>query len=300
MHVALTGVSGFIGSVVARKLADAGHTVAGLVRPTSRVDHVSPFVHAFVTGDQADESCWPALLDGADCLIHNSMDWGPLRDRPDLDEHLRRNLAASIRLLHVAAPRQFIFISSVAVHHDMRPRWAGVIDEDHPLRPSSLYGACKAAIEAHLWAAHYGDGRHTSAFRPCAVYGIDPRLSRSIGFPFVRQIRNGERFSRPGGGKFVHVDDVAAAVVAAVGNPDAAGRACNLADCYARWADLAQMIADILGVEADIDFSSPDHPRNQFSKDAARSLGVTLDRGHEGIRTYLRQLIETMEELVQA
>ena len=100
------------------------------------------------------------------------------------------------------------------------------------------------------------------------------------------------RFSTgKGNRKFVHVDDVAAAVTATVGNSDAAGKAYHLADCYARWADWAVMAAELLGVDAEIDTSSPAQPRNTFSKDPARSLGVQLDRGHEGIREHLGELI---------
>lgn len=65
-------------------------------------------------------------------------------------------------------------------------------------------------------------------------------------------------------------------------------------DCYARHADWAAMAADALGIDAEIDRSSPERPRNSFSKDAARSLGVTLDRGHQGIRTHLQELAERM------
>lgn len=295
MRIALTGVSGFIGSVLARRLVEAGHSVTGLIRTSSKKDHIASFVDRFVVGAQDDYACWPELLEGADCVIHNSLDWSLLKDPVDLDGHLKSNVMDSIRLLNEAAPRQFIYISTIAVHHDMRPRWEGQIDEDHPLRPDTLYGAGKAAIEAHLWAAHYSTGQHTSAFRPCAVYGIDPRLARSIGFPFIRQVRDSQRFDRPGGGKFVHVDDVADAIIAAIGNPEAAGRAYNLADCYARWSDLAQMVAQLLGKEVEIDYSSPPEPKNVFSKDAVQSLGVKLDRGHEGIRSYLKQLIEAMD-----
>ncbi len=294
MHVALTGASGLIGSVIARPLREAGHTVTGLVRASSRLDHVEPYVERFVVGDQADERIWPDLIEGSDCVIHNSFDWAPLKGAGDLDGHLQSNLVGSIRLLEAAAPRAFIFLSSVSVHHDIRPRWEGLIDDDHPLRPASPYGAYKAAIEAHLWAAYYGRGQPTCAIRPCAVYGIDPRLERSIGHPIVETLRAGEPFTRPGGGKFVHVDDVAAAVVATVAHPDAAGKAYHLADCYARWADWAVMAADLLGVDAQIDTSSPAQSRNTFSKDGARSLGVELDRGHEGIREHLRELIDLM------
>lgn len=298
MRIALTGASGFIGSVTARRLHEAGHTVAALVRTTSRRDHIEPYVSTFVVGEQSDESAWPKLLDGADCIIHNSVNWEPIKAPVEqgLDEHLHDNLSGAIKFLVRSAPRQFIFISSVAVMHDISPAWNGLVDEDHPLRPMSDYGAYKAAVEAFLWWQHYSaDGRNTSALRPCGVYGIDPKLDRSIGYPIIQQVRDERSFNRAGGGKFVHVDDVAAAIVACVGNDAVAGRPFNLVDCYARWADWAQIAAELLGIHAYIDLSSPEKPKNNFSKDAARDvLGVPLNRGHEGIRAHLKQLIELM------
>ncbi len=301
MRIAVTGVSGFIGSAIAKTLCDAGHTVTGLVRETSRRDLVEPFVERFVVGDHADETCWADLLDGTDCLVHNSVNWVPLKADPtDLAAHLRSNLDASIKLLHASSPRQFTFLSTIAVHHDMMPRTrapdgTNCITEDHPLRPSSLYGAYKAAIEAHLWAEHFATGRHTSALRPCAVYGIDPLLKRSHGYEVINELRMTARHATPGGGKFVHVDDVAAAVGALVGNAAAAGKPYNLVDCYARHADWALMAAELLGIDAKIETSSPAIPTNSFSKEAVQGLGISLDRGHNGIREHLRQLIQAMD-----
>ena len=301
MRIALTGVSGFIGAAIARTLHAQGHMVSGLVRPASRRDHIEPFVDRFVVGDHADQSSWPALLDGADCVIHNSIDWSMMRpEPPHTAEHLRSNLEASILLLRESAPRQFIYISSIAVHHGMMqrpkaPDGTSLVDEDHPLRPHNYYGALKAAVEAHLWAEHFEHGRHTSAVRPCAVYGIDPRLKRSHGQEIIRTLRETGRYEKPGGGKYIHVDDVAGVVAAIVGNPAASGRPYNLVDCYARHAAWARMAADILGIAAAIDDSSPSLPENSFSKTAAESLGVKLDRGHAGIADHLRQLVAAMD-----
>jgi nucleoside-diphosphate-sugar epimerase len=295
MRIAITGVSGFIGSCLVRGLKASGHSVTGLVRATSRREHIEGFVDRFVVGEHDDEACWPALLEGADCVVHNSVDWVGRTDPPaDLERHLRSNLCGSIKLLHASSPRQFVFISSIAVHHDMRARWNGLIDEDHPLRPKSVYGAYKAAVEAYLCAEHLDTGRHTCAIRPCGVYGVDPDLARSHGYDELRALARGEAVRTPGGGKWVHVDDVVALVAAVIGNPAASGRPFNMVDCYARYADWAALAAEVLGVKGTIDFSSPAKPKNEFSKEAAASLGVTLDRGMEGIREHLHELAGAM------
>ena len=103
------------------------------------------------------------------------------------------------------------------------------------------------------------------------------------------------RFERPGGGKFVHVEDVAAVIMACAEQARASGRVYNLADCYARWSDWAQMAAALLGLDARIDLSSPPAPFNTFSKQAVQALGVPMDRGHEGIRKHLGELIHAMD-----
>lgn len=290
MKVVLTGASGFIGSVTCRQLAQAGHEVSALIRESSRTDHIDEYVTRFVKGDIESRATWDDLLSDADAVIHNAFDWKALKSG-DSSLHFNRNLVASLNALQWSNPRPFVFVSTIAVHHDMRPRWNGRIDEDHPLRPASLYGACKAAIEAHLWAAHFEHDRHTVAIRPCGVYGLDPDLERSYAYGLVRRLLEGEDVAKPGGGKFVHVEDVAAVIVAALDNPDAAGKPINLVDCYARWSDWAQLAAESLSLTVPVEHQSPDQPRNTFSKDLAQSLGVSLDRGHDGIREYLDELI---------
>jgi len=299
MRIALTGASGFIGSFLCREAKSRGHAVTALVRESSRRDHIAPFVDQFVVGDHSDQSKWPALLELADAVVHNSVDaeaLGPSSRLPPAHayaRHLESNLGASLMLLRASAPLPFVFMSTIAVHHDMRPRWEGRIDEDHPLRPNTDYGAYKAAVEAFLWAEHFDatPARHVAAIRPCAVYGIDPDLPRSRGHAVIEAVRSGRPFTKPGGGKFVHVEDVASATISAAERPDASGMAFNLVDCYARHADWARMACEVLGTRVEIDASSPASPKNEFSKERThRVLGVEMERGHDGIREHLREL----------
>ncbi len=288
-RIAVTGASGFLGSFICRAAAVAGYQVVALVRSTSKRDHIQDCVDQFVVGDQADPSCWPALIGDADCLIHNSFDWQALKK--SLQEHLTSNLLRSIELIDAMAPRQCIFISSVAVHHTILSQWNGVIDPQHPLRPGNLYGACKAAIEAHLWASQNTSKQPITIIRPAAVYGIDPNPARTIGHPIVQAMANREAYERQGGGKFVHVEDVADVVIKSIGNPEADGAIFDMADCYARWSDWAQLTSEELNREDVIDHKSPEQSANAFCKEAVRHLGVPMSRGIEGIRKHIRELI---------
>src|SRR4051794_34546162 len=151
MLVALTGASGFIGSYTARALHRAGHTVRALVRSTSRRDHIEDVVAEWREGDTADAQAAAGLVAGVDVVIHNAADWDALERSPVT--HFERNVLASLRLLEAARQAgagQFIFVSSVAVHHEILPDRA--LDEAHPTWPSSLYGAYKASIEPFLKA----------------------------------------------------------------------------------------------------------------------------------------------------
>ena len=299
MHVALTGISGFIGSFIARELKRRGHTVTGLVRESSRRDHIEGVCDRFVVGTHDDTTCLPEFLEGADALIHNSVDFTAYNDPHEPTRHLETNLLGSLRLLEASAPIPFVFMSSVAVHHDMRPRWEGFIDEDHPTRPSTLYGASKAAVEPYLWDEHFRTGRRTVAIRPSAVYGIDPTIERSRGHEFLGALRADKPITQKGGGKFVHVEDVAIATVNALSRDAVLAMPVNLVDCYARWGDVAQMGREILGSSSEIDLSSPETPKNTFSKELALTLAPEdehgthfMNRGHDGLRAHMKELID--------
>ena len=62
------------------------------------------------------------------------------------------------------------------------------------------------------------------------------------------------------------------------------------------WADWARLSCGVLGTEVDIDCSSPAQPRNQFNHALLEEeLGITLERGLDGIHEHLRELAGVMQ-----
>src|SRR5687767_12190850 len=113
MLVALTGASGFIGSYTAAALRKAGHDVRGLVRETSRRDHIEPHIAEWRVGDAADPQTVAGLVAGADVVVHNAADWDALERSPVTN--FERNVVGSLRLLDAARQAnvgQFLFVSS--------------------------------------------------------------------------------------------------------------------------------------------------------------------------------------------
>ncbi len=301
MLVALTGASGFVGSATAASLHRLGHTVRALVRGSSRRDHLAPFVAEWREGDIPDPQALAGLVAGADAVIHNAADWEVLRQSPIV--HYEKNVMGSLRLLEAARTAgvgQFIFVSSVAVHHQMLESFHGRIDETHPTWPGGVYGAYKAAIESHLKAYHVTYGMNTSAWRPAAIYGIDPNLERSQWFELIKTARVGGTIDTDKGGKITHVQDVADALSFAVGDDRVAGEFFNLVDRYLYWQEVAALAREISRSSATIVDRKGSGPKNQF--DCAKAIAffdrhgssTALRRGIDGVRDYVAELLGKM------
>ncbi len=303
MKVALTGASGFIGSYTAAALRRAGHRVRALVRPTSRRDHIEPFVDEWIVGTQTEPRAVEALVSGSDAVIHNALDRSA-GDQPPL-ENFHNNVLGSLQLLEatrLAGGRQFIFVSSVAVYHEISDEWNGQITETHPTWPSGVYGAYKAAIEPHLKAYRFSYGMNTSAWRPAAVYGVDPRLQRSQWYDLIDQARRSGTIDTDHGGKTTHVQDVADALTLAVGDQTVAGEFFNLVDCYIYWQQAAELAKQIGGSAATIIDRKGRGPKNQFDTSKAVAFferhgnKTALRRGLGGVREYVTQLVARMNQ----
>lgn len=147
MRVLITGITGFIGVYLARRLTAAGHRVTGLSSdPTSRLPGIAAAI--FPSVDILDLAalgevvarCDPQVVVHLAGLSHVGESW----KRPG--DYLRINFGGTRNLLRAAAPRRVIIASSSEVYGPV-PAAEQPIREDRPLDPRSPYAMTKACAE---------------------------------------------------------------------------------------------------------------------------------------------------------
>lgn len=296
MLIAVTGATGFLGSYITKRLCEDGHEQRVLVRKTSDTSLVKALGAETLEGDMRDLLSLEALVEGCDCVIHAAVGFAATRGRRQL-ANFEVNLLGSLRLMDLArrAEAQFIFVSTGAVHDkilDDRP-----LDEAHPLWPGSTYGAYKAAVEAFLPAYKEQFGFNGSAYRPTSIYGVHAaKPERSHWWSLVAKVLDGAPVETPHGGKVVCAQDVAEVVCRAVGREEVAGEVYELTDCHIYDRTVAEFAREAAGTDAEITGAVGKGPRHMIISDKAReAFGVGLDRGHEGVKAYIGELVELVK-----
>jgi UDP-glucose 4-epimerase len=159
MKLLVTGGAGYIGSVVAAKLLEAGHEVVVLDDcSTGHADAVpagAPLVRATLRDAAAD-----VLSEGFDGVLHFAAKSlvGESVEKPGL--YWDKNLGESLALLdamRVHRVPRIVFSSTAATYGE--PERTPILETD-PTRPTNPYGASKLAIDTTLaeYARMYGIG----------------------------------------------------------------------------------------------------------------------------------------------
>jgi dTDP-L-rhamnose 4-epimerase len=225
MRILLTGGAGFIGTQVARQLAEAGHDVL-------RLDSLHPAAHgtapaprqdsALVVGDVRDADTVATALRGVDAVVHHAAMVGMGLDLADLPEYVGSNdLGTAVLLAQMARAGvgALVLASSMVVygegaydcpeHGAVRPRARaetdlaagrfeprcpgcgrplepGLVDESAPMDPRSGYAATKVAQEHLASVWARTSGGRAVALRYHNVYG--PGMPRDTPYAGVAAI----------------------------------------------------------------------------------------------------------------
>ncbi len=142
MKAFLTGATGFLGSHVARALADQGADLRLLVRPTSNLKNLEGLKAETATGDLRDPASLEKAISGCDTVFHVAADYRLwLRDPAEM---YRSNVEGTRTILEVARKhgvRSIVYTSSVATigfTGNGRPA-----DESSPVALSDMIGHYK-------------------------------------------------------------------------------------------------------------------------------------------------------------
>lgn len=142
MPIFLTGASGFLGSHVARVLADQGANLRLLVRPTSNLKNLEGLKAETATGDLRNPASLEKAMSGCDTVFHVAADYRLWVTDPD--EMYRSNVDGTRAILEAARKnriKSIVYTSSVATigfTSNGHPA-----DEDSPVSLADMIGHYK-------------------------------------------------------------------------------------------------------------------------------------------------------------
>ncbi len=219
MRVLVTGGAGFIGRAVVARLADRTDAVVALVRDPERASHIDRDGVTLVRSDLSDRAAIGEVLRGVDALIHGAGDYRIGISTSEKQRMWDANVGATERALGAAVdtgvPRA-IYVSTVNVFGDTHGE---IVPETYRRDLSegfvSWYDETK--FRAHEVAERrIAEGAPILIVQPGQVYGPHDHslASAQLSEAFAGRLRY---ISFPSTGlAWVHVDDLADAIVAAL------------------------------------------------------------------------------------
>jgi UDP-glucose 4-epimerase len=294
MTLLVTGATGFVMSVLGRHWLDAfpGERLVVLdaaAPDAAAVRYFAPVADRLdvVVADVTRPDSWRAALGGADIthIVHGAtitpLSRGTVLEaqrEPEAENPGRIidvNVMGTVAVLDWARTlpklQRFIYVSSGAVYKHHGPDRPGEpLPEDGYVMPRRLYGISKLASE--LITERYGDlfGLSTASVRPSSVYGTMDRVTPSRNFRHVpnriahmavQGVKRVRVNTLAAVGDYIHVEDVARALVSLLRAPAlrygayniAAGRTATVGDLVGWAAEKAPGFQAEITAAADAD-----------------------------------------------
>ncbi|MFE0024477.1 UDP-glucose 4-epimerase GalE [Amycolatopsis sp. NPDC059021] len=197
LKLIVTGGAGYVGSVCAARLIEAGHEVTVVDDlSTGHKDAVPPAAR-FIEGDAAEVAA-EILGEGFDGVLHFAAKSLVGESMSDPAKYWEGNVVTSLRLLeamHAHGTPRLVFSSTAAAYGEPE---VSPIPETAPTRPTNTYGATKLAIDAAITSfarAHGLAAVSLRYFNVAGAYGAygERHTTETHLIPLVLQVATGDR-----------------------------------------------------------------------------------------------------------
>jgi nucleoside-diphosphate-sugar epimerase len=180
MKILVTGTEGYLGSLLAPGLMEAGHEVVGVDTGYYREGLLyrgdGPLAKTLLRDLR---HLGPADLEGVEAVVHmaelSNDPTGALLPNVTFDINHQGSLHLA-RLARDAGVTRFVYMSSCSVYGVAAD---DVVDERSPTNPQTAYAECKTLVERDL-RAMAGDDFSPTYLRNATAYGASPRMRFDI------------------------------------------------------------------------------------------------------------------------
>lgn len=273
IHIAMTGGSGYLGTILLEALSRLPiHVdVLDLRPPLGRLKEGWRYIPI----NLVDQEAVRQIADRYDVVVHLAGLVGFPACQKDPEEAVKRNLVSTENLLGtVRSDCQFLFASTVS-NYGSGPV---IVNETTPLKASTLYSETKIAAEKLVWARP-----GSTVFRFASSFGCSPRMRDDLlVHDFVQRALAGEvlkifeaDFSR----SLIHVRDMADTIIFAIENAEKVkDQIINIGDPISQITkrELAEKIARLIPFSYSTDETGADPERRTFHVSFEKMIALGL------------------------